>query len=119
MVRFQYFDQQAHDAGRRVELAALLPFRPGEFAEEVFVDTAEGVVVDGGRNFGDALEEFFQERAVKDFVSLGEHPGELGIVLFNVAHCFIDCLAGIASLRLMQELFETGVRREIEYTLAW
>ncbi len=38
----------------RVELAALLPFRPGELAEEVFVDAAEGVVVDGGGDLGDS-----------------------------------------------------------------
>ncbi len=99
----------------RVELAALLPFRPGEFAEEVFVDAAEGVVVDGGGDLGDALEEFFQERAGEDFVRLGQHPGKLGIVLFNITHRLVDRLAGIASLWQMQELVEAGVGREIEH----
>ena len=43
MVGLQHFDQQTHDAGRCVEFAALLPFRPGEFAEEVFVDLSEHI----------------------------------------------------------------------------
>ena len=99
----------------RVELAALLSFRPGEFAEEVFVDAAEGVVVDGGRDFGDALEEFFQQRAGEDFVGLGQHPGELRIVLLDVTHRLIDRLAGIASFWKMQELVEARIRCEIEH----
>ena len=115
VIGLQDFDQQAHDAGWRVELAALLPFRPGEFAEEVFVDASEGVVVDGGGDFGDALEEFFQERAGEDFVCLGQYPAKLRIVLFNVAHRFIDRLAGIASLGQMQEPVEAGVGSEIEH----
>jgi hypothetical protein len=115
VVGLQDFHQQADNARWCVELPALLPFRPGEFAEEVFVDTAEGVVVDGGRDFRDALEEFLQQCAVEDFIGLGQHPGKLGIVLFNVAHRFIDRLAGIASLWQMQEFLEPGIRCEIEH----
>ena len=40
-----HFDEQADDAARRVELAALLALGAGELAEEVFVDAPEGVVV--------------------------------------------------------------------------
>ena len=59
VVWLQDFDQETHDVGWRVELAALLPFSSGEFAEEVFVDAPEGIVVDGGRDFGNSFEEFF------------------------------------------------------------
>jgi len=39
-----------------VELAAALPLGHGEGAEEVFVNAAEGVVVERGRNLGDFLQ---------------------------------------------------------------
>ncbi len=85
----------------RVELAALLPFRRGELAEEVFVDAAEGVVVDGGGNLGDLLEQFLEQRAGEEVVGLGQDAGELRVVLLDVAHRLVDRLAGIASLRQM------------------
>src|SRR5581483_11075886 len=42
--RLDHLDNQAHDASRGVELAALLAFSAGELAEEVFVDAAEDVL---------------------------------------------------------------------------
>ena len=44
VIRLENLDDQADDAARREELAALLPFRARELAEEIFVDPAEGVV---------------------------------------------------------------------------
>ncbi len=44
LVRRQHLDQHLDDAGRRVELAALLALGGGELAEEVFVDLAEQVL---------------------------------------------------------------------------
>lgn len=55
VVWLEDFDEEADDAGRCVELAAFLAFGAGEFAEEIFVDAAKGVAIDGGRDFG----EFF------------------------------------------------------------
>ncbi|MNT43525.1 hypothetical protein D3C72_1800020 [compost metagenome] len=43
MVRIQYRDQGFDDAGRGVELPALLTLGTGELAEEVFIDLAEEV----------------------------------------------------------------------------
>ncbi len=63
------------------------------------------------------LEQFLQQRAGEDLVGLGQHAGELRIVLLDVAHRLVDRLAGIASLRQMQEIFEAGVGREIEHPL--
>jgi len=43
LVGFEHFDQQAHDAARREELAAELALGLGELAQEVLVDAAECV----------------------------------------------------------------------------
>ena len=64
--RLRDFDEQPDDADRRVELAALLAFRAGELAEEVFVDPPEGVVVERGGDLGDLLEQLLQQRAVEN-----------------------------------------------------
>lgn len=50
--------EEADDATRSVELAAFLPFGAGEFAQKVFVDASEGVVVRGSGNLRDFLEQF-------------------------------------------------------------
>ena len=47
LVRREHLDQQAHDAARRVELAAVLALGAGELGEEVFVDAAEDVLASG------------------------------------------------------------------------
>src|SRR5207253_9094220 len=39
----EHLDEETHDALRGVELAALLAFRAGETAEEIFIDAAEQV----------------------------------------------------------------------------
>jgi hypothetical protein len=46
--RLKDFDDQTDDTGRGVELAAPLALGAGELAEEVFVDEAEGIVVEAG-----------------------------------------------------------------------
>ena len=40
---------QADDAARCEEFAAFLPLRAGELAEEVFIDSTEGVIVETRR----------------------------------------------------------------------
>ncbi len=81
--RLDDLDDQADDAARRVELAALLALGAGELAEEVLVDAAEGVVVDGGGNLGDLLEQFLEQRAGEEVVGLGQDAGELRVVLLD------------------------------------
>ena len=44
LVGREHGDQAAHDAGRGVELAAVLALGAGELGEEVFVDAAEDVL---------------------------------------------------------------------------
>ena len=113
---FEDFDNEADDAGRRVELAALLALGARERAEEVFVDAAEGVVVEARRDFGDFLQQLFQQGAVEDFVGLGQHPGELRVVLLDVAHRLVRGLADVAALGQREEIVETGIGREVEHT---
>ncbi len=60
---FDHLRKQFDDAGRRVELAATLPFAHGELTEEVFVDAAEGVEVERGRDLGDLLEQLLEQGA--------------------------------------------------------
>ena len=60
MVGLNDFGEEADDAGRGVELAALLALGAGELAEEVFVNAPEGVVVERGGNLGDFLEQFLE-----------------------------------------------------------
>ena len=98
MIRLDDFGEEADDAGRGVELAAFLALGAGELAEEVFVDAPEGVVVHGGGNLGDFLEQFLEEGAGEEVVGLGQDAGELRIVLLDVAHGVVDpCPMSVAS----------------------
>jgi len=45
VIRFEHFHDETYDAGRRKKLAAALTFRAREFAQEIFVDSAERIVV--------------------------------------------------------------------------
>ena len=75
MERFDDLDDQLDDAGGREELAALLPLRHGELAEEVFVNLAEGVAFDrhrdGRRSSSAAKREGFSRDGC---TSWGERP---------------------------------------------
>ena len=102
MKRFDDLDDQPHDAGRREELAALRAFRAGELAEEVFVDPAEGVIVETGRDLGNFLEQFLQQRAVEDLIGARQHAGELGIVLFDVGHRLVNPLTDVGTFRQVE-----------------
>jgi hypothetical protein len=93
---------QADDATRCEELAAFLPLCSGEFAEEIFVDPAEGVVVEACRNLRDFLKQFLQQRAVEDLISARQHAGELRIVLFDVGHRLVNLLTDVGTFRQVE-----------------
>ena len=90
MIRLDDFGEEADDAAGGVELAAFLALGAGELAEEVFVDAPEGVVVHGGGNLGDLLEQFLKQGAREEVVGLGQDARELRIVLLDVAHRLVD-----------------------------
>jgi len=48
VVRLEHFDEKFDNARRRVKLAAFRACRSGELAEEIFIDSAEGIVIQTG-----------------------------------------------------------------------
>ena len=60
-----------------LELAAALALGHGEGAEEVFVDTPEGVVVQCGRNLGNFLQQFLEQGAGEQVEGLGQYASGL------------------------------------------
>jgi len=94
-----------------------MAFGHGELAEEVFVDLPEGVVIEGGWNFRDHLQQFLEQLAVKNLVGLGENAGEVGVVPLDVPHRVVDGLPHLTAFRQGQEMVKAGVGREIEDTL--
>ena len=111
---FDDFGQQLDDAGGRVELAAALALGHGEGAEEVFVDAAEGVVVERGRNLGDLLQQFLEQGAGEQVVGLGQHAGELRVVLLDLAHRGVDLGADVGHLGQGQQVVEARLGGEVE-----
>jgi hypothetical protein len=100
-----------------VELAALLAFGTGELAEEVFVDAAEGVEVHAGRDLGDLLEQLLEQRAGEKVVGLGQHAGELRVVLLDRAHGRVDPGADVGGLGQRQQMVIARFGSEIEHAL--
>ena len=112
--RFDDFGEQADDATRRVELAAFLAFGAGEFAEEVFVDAPESVVVGRRRNLGNLLEQFLEQRAGEQVEGLGQHTGELWVELLYVAHRRVDLGADVGHLGQRQQIIEARLGAQIQ-----
>ena len=71
-------DDQPHDAGGRVKLAALLHLLHGERAHEILIDPPEGVAVDFER--GQRLDQLAQDVVADRAVVLRQGVGEVGIV---------------------------------------
>jgi hypothetical protein len=69
LVGSQHLDQQTDDAGRGVELAALLAFGAGELGEKIFVDAAEDVLAAPGlvaqANVADQIDELAETLLVQ------------------------------------------------------
>ncbi len=114
MEGFDDFDQQLDDAAWRIELAALLAFGAGKLAEEVFVDAAEGVEVDVGRNLGDLLEQFLEQGAGEEVGGLGQYAGELRVELLDLAHRGVDLGADVGHLGQREQVVEACLGAEIE-----
>ena len=114
VVRGEDGDQRLDDAGRRVELAALLAFGAGELAEEVFIDLAEhvarlaGVVAeaDGGHQI-DQLAEL-AVRQLGAAVAFVEDALELGVFDFDEGQRVVDALADVRLLGGGAEGFPAG-----------
>ena len=108
MVRLDDLDDQLHDGFGRVEDPALLPLLHGEVAEEVFVDLAEGVAgqVDGGEK----AQQLDQHVVAKVGVGLRQSAGEVGVVLLDGLHRFVDGLADVVALSEALQVAEPRLR---------
>ena len=106
-------DDELHDAGRRVILAALLHLLHREITHEIFVDAAEGVAVDG--QGGERLDEFAQNVVADRAVVLRQRVGEVGVVALDVVHRGVQRPPEVRPLRQLQEMGEARLRREINY----
>lgn len=103
MVRLENLHDQADDAAGSEEFAALLPFRARELAEKIFVDPAEGVVLQRLGDFRNFLEQLLEQRAVKNLICARQHAGEMRIVLFDIRYRLVDFLADIFALRQIEQ----------------
>ena len=98
MERFDHLGEQLDNAGGCVELASALSLAHRELTEEVLVDATEGVEVERGRDLGDLLEQFLEQRAGKEIERLGQDAGELRVVLLHLAHRRVDLAADVRRL---------------------
>ena len=81
---------------------------------KVFANSPEGVVVHGGRNLGDFLEQFFKEGAREEVVGFGQDTRELRIVLLDVSDGVVDRFAHVSGFGQREELIVADVGREVE-----
>ncbi|MNR01329.1 hypothetical protein D3C85_1171300 [compost metagenome] len=103
---FNHFGEQAHDAARGIELATALALAHGESTEEVFVNAAKGVVVEGGRYLGDLLQQLLEQGAGEQVIGLGQHASELGIMLLDLTHSGVDSTADVRCLWQCKQLIK-------------
>ncbi len=115
LVRRQHFDQELHDAPRRVELAALLALRAGELGEEVLVDATQDVLRAVGlvaqADVADHVDELAEALLVEPRVGviLGQHALERGVVALHGKHGVVHRLADGGQLRARQQERPTGL----------
>jgi hypothetical protein len=101
LVGGEHFDQQAHDAGRGVELAAVLALGAGELGEEVLIDAAEeilgasGLLLVARADGADEVDEFAEAVLVEAGagVVLGQHALEARVVALDGDHGVVHDLA--------------------------
>ena len=118
MIRLDHFGEEADDGRRGVKFASPLPFGHGEFAQEIFVDPTERVVIERRGNLGDLFQQFLEERTGEKVVGLGQDTGELRIVLLDVAHRVVHRFSHVGGFRQRQEMVETGVRCEVKHSVS-
>jgi len=104
MVRGEHRDQRLHDAGRRVELPALLALGAGELAEEVFVNFAENIAghahVRTKADSRDQIDEFAKLAIGQLGASIAfiQNALELGVFDFDQGQGIVDALADVGLL---------------------
>ncbi len=118
-VGLDHFGDEIDDALGGVELAPELAFRSGEFAEEVFIDPADGVlllvldsvdVVDGIDEGGELAD--IEPEAGE--VVVGQGALERGIALLDGGEGGVDLEGDVALLGLLLNVGPAGGLRQVE-----
>ena len=118
MERLDDLDDELDDAGGREELAALLPLRHGEVAEEVFVNLAEGIALDGHRDRGEVLQQGDEQVLFESVVGLGQNVLEVFVLGLDGLHGLVDGLADVGAFGQVQQVGEPGLFGEVEDALS-
>jgi hypothetical protein len=111
----QDLDDQPHDAGGRVEHAALLALLHGEVAEEVLVHLAKGIALQVQR--GQQAQQFHQRGVGQQVVAARQHALQLGVVLLHQRHRRGDGLAQVGAFGQRQQVREPGLIGQIQHAL--
>lgn len=117
LVGFEHFDEEADDAGGRVELSAALAFLFCELAQEVLVDSPEHVALaaglvaqaDRGNQIDHLAEATLVERRAG--VVLGENTLEGLVLAFEGGHRVVDERADLGALGVLLEVVPAGLGR--------
>ncbi len=111
----EHLDEQADDAARGVELAAVLALGAGELGEEIFIDAAEDVLGRGSRRApqadgADEVDEFAEAVLVEagPGVIFGQDAFEPGVVAFDGDHGVVHDLADGGLLGAGLEIATSG-----------
>ena len=123
LVRREHLDEQAHHAGGRVELAAILALRTGELGKEILVNAAEDVLgpvfpvaeADGADEV-DEVDEVAEAVLVEGRagVVLGQDAFQARIVPLDGDHGVVHDLADGGLLRAILQVAPAGGRRHPE-----
>ena len=128
LVGGEHLDEAAHDAGRGVELAAVLALGAGEAGEEILVDAAEQIdgavgrlaLAGGGQADGaDEVDEFAEAVLVEAGagVVLGQDAFEARVVALDGDHRIVHDLADGGLLGAGLEVGPAGLRGHPEDVL--
>jgi len=115
MIRLDDLGEKADDGSRRIELASALPLCHRKLAEEVFVDSSKGVVVECRGNLRYFFEQFLEKSARKKVV--GQHAGKRRVILFDVAPRLIYRFSYVCGFGKVEEVVETRLGVEEEHTV--
>ena len=118
-VGLDHFGDEIDDALGGVELAPELALGGGEFAEEVFIDPADGVLflVLDGVDVVDGIDEGGELAAIEPEageVVVGQGALERGIALLDVGEGGVDLEGDVALLGLLLDVGPAGRLRQVE-----
>ena len=97
LIRFDHFHDQIDQRRRRKELAALLAFAHRELAQEVLIDLAEDIALDGAQIEVEGLEERDQQATFEVGVIARQHTAQVFVLILDCLHRFSDCFGDVGA----------------------